>query len=124
MSAIIPFVRRTFKTGVCINELAGTYLAPNIPYGVSLALADKLHVPLESIPMPVLVKSEHARDIMLKEHMIRRALANAARVDIALVGLGTVSESSSIVRLRLYHKDQSERVRVPGSGGRASPEML
>ena len=97
VSAIIPFVRRTFKTGVCINELAGTYLAPNIPYGVSLALADKLHVPLESIPMPVLVKSEHARDIMLKEHMIRRALANAARVDIALVGLGTVSESSSIV---------------------------
>ena len=97
VSSILPYVRRTSKSGVCINELAGTYLAPNIPYGVSMALAEKLHVPLESIPMPVLALHEHARDIMLKEHMIRKALANAARVDIALVGLGKVSESSSMV---------------------------
>jgi DNA-binding transcriptional regulator LsrR (DeoR family) len=97
VSAIVPYVRRTFKSGVRVNELAGTFLAPNIPYGVSWVLAEKLHVPLESIPMPVLVKSEHAREVMLKELMIRKAMANAGKVDVALVGLGNVSEGSSLV---------------------------
>jgi DNA-binding transcriptional regulator LsrR (DeoR family) len=97
VSAIVPYVRRTSKSGVCINELAGTYLAPNVPYGVSWVLAEKLHVPLESIPMPVLVKSEHAREVMLKEVMIRKALANASKVDIAFVGLGDATEGSSLV---------------------------
>jgi DNA-binding transcriptional regulator LsrR (DeoR family) len=97
VSAIVPYVRRTGKSGVCINELAGTYLAPDIPYGVSWVLAEKLHVPLESIPMPVLVKSEHAREVMLKELMIRKAMANATKVDIAFVGLGDVSAGSSLV---------------------------
>ena len=98
VSAIVPYARRSLKTGVCINELAGTYLAPDIPYGVSLVLAEKLHVPLESIPMPVLVKSERVRQIMLREPMIRRAMVNAARVDIALVGLGNISEESSVAQ--------------------------
>ncbi|HVP18098.1 MAG TPA: sugar-binding domain-containing protein [Spirochaetia bacterium] len=98
VSSIVPYVRRSLTTGVRINELAGTYLAPNIPYGVSLVLAEKLHVPLESIPMPVLVKSERVRQIMLREPMIRRAMSNAARVDIALVGLGNISEESSVAQ--------------------------
>jgi len=97
VSSIVPYVRRTTKIGVCINELAGTYLAPNVPYGVSWVLAEKLHVPLESIPMPVLVKSEHAREVMLKELMIRKALANASKVDVAFVGLGDATEGSSLV---------------------------
>jgi DNA-binding transcriptional regulator LsrR (DeoR family) len=96
VSSILPYVRRTTRSGVIINELAGTYLAPNIPYSVSWQLAEKLGVPLESVPMPVLVKSEHVRQIMLKEPMIRRAMANATRVDLALVGLGNVSEGSSL----------------------------
>jgi DNA-binding transcriptional regulator LsrR (DeoR family) len=97
LSSIVPYVRRTTKGGVCINELAGTHLAAGVPYGVSWALAEKLHVPLESIPMPVLVKSEHAKEVMLREVMIRKALANACKVDIAFVGLGNASEGSSLV---------------------------
>jgi len=96
VSSILPYVRRTTRPGVIINELAGTYLAPNIPYSVSWQLAEKLGVPLESIPMPVLVKSEHVRQIMLKEPMIRRAMANAVRVDLALIGLGNIAEGSSL----------------------------
>ncbi|HVO39176.1 MAG TPA: sugar-binding domain-containing protein [Spirochaetia bacterium] len=96
VSSILPYVRRATRAGVIVNELAGTYLAPNIPYSVSWQLAEKLGVPLESVPMPVLVKSEHVRQIMLKEPMIRRAMANAARVDLALVGLGNVLEGSSL----------------------------
>jgi deoxyribonucleoside regulator len=117
VSSIVPYVRRTTKSGVCINELAGTYLAPNVPYGVSWVLAEKLQVPLESIPMPVLVKSEHAREVMLKEVMIRKALANAGKVDIALVGLGDATEGSSLVNSGYITRARLKEFRAKGAVG-------
>ena len=117
VSSIVPYVRRTAKPGVRINELAGTYLAPNIPYGVSWVLAERMHVPLESIPMPVLVKSEHARDVMMKENMIRNALANAGKADVALVGLGNVSEGSSLLETGYITRALLKEYRTKGVAG-------
>jgi deoxyribonucleoside regulator len=117
VSAIVPYVHRTSKGGVRVNELAGTFLAPNIPYGVSWVLAERLHVPLESIPMPVLVKSEHARDVMMKEHLIRSALSNAGKVDIALVGLGDVSEGSSLLDTGYITRSHLKEYRTKGAVG-------
>ncbi len=117
ISSMVPYVHRTSKSGVRVNELAGTYLAPNIPYGVSWVLAERLHVPLESIPMPVLVKSEHAREVMMKEHMIRNALVNAGKVDIALVGLGNVSEGSSLLDTGYITRTHLKEYRTKGAVG-------
>lgn len=98
VSSMIPFVHRLpFKPGR-IHELAGTYLSRENPYGVSWPLAEKLGVGVESIPMPVLVRDGEVKDMMLKEPAIHVALDNAAKVDLAFVGIGNTSPSASIVR--------------------------
>ncbi len=109
VSTILPHIRRPIKPVNCIiNELAGTYLSPDVPYSVSWQLAEKLGVPLESIPVPVLVKTEQAKEIMLQEEMIRKALNHATLVDIALVGIGNIGNDSSLASAGFVTGEQIE----------------
>ena len=96
--SILPYVKKPHKKECIVNELAGTYLSPEIPYSVSWQLAEKLKAPIDSIPVPVLVQSEDAKEVMLKEEMIRNALDKAKTVNFAFVGLGEISEKSSLSR--------------------------
>jgi DNA-binding transcriptional regulator LsrR (DeoR family) len=83
---------------ITINEMAGTFLGPNTPYGISWRVAEKLGVPLDSMPVPVLVENEAARKEMLKDKRIGRTLSNAGKVDIAFVGLGNMDTENSLAR--------------------------
>ena len=96
--AILPHSRRPKPHIECIvNEIAGTYLDASIPYGVSWQLSEILGVPLQSIPVPILVKNSEVRKTMLKEQVIARAAKNASQVDFAIVGLGDTTRDSSLV---------------------------
>ncbi len=117
VSSIIPYIRRTSVPDVRVNELAGTYLAPNIPYSVSWPLAERLKVPLESVPLPLIVKTENLRQLMFREPMIRKAMANAARVDIALVGLGNIKKGSSLAHTGYMSSSQIKEVVSKGAVG-------
>jgi DNA-binding transcriptional regulator LsrR (DeoR family) len=118
VSAILPYIRRLPERFPCIvNELAGTYLAPDVSYSVSWPLAKALGAPLESIPVPVLVKSEEAKNVMLQEEMIRKSLSNATRVDAAFVGLGNISENSSLARTGYIQDPHIEELRQKGAVG-------
>jgi DNA-binding transcriptional regulator LsrR (DeoR family) len=48
--------------------------------------------------MPVLVRDGEVKEMMLKEPAIHEALENAAKVNLAFVGIGNTSSSASIVR--------------------------
>ncbi len=118
VSAILPYIKQPHPHVDCrVNELAGTYLAPHIPYSVSWQLAEKLKVPLESIPVPVLLKSEESKNMMLQEEMIHTGLANARNVDIALVGIGNVSSTSSLARTGYLDETHIEEIRQKGAVG-------
>ena len=117
VSAMLPYIRKTSVKPERINELAGTYLATNVPYVVSWPLAEKFGVPVESIPMPVLVRSGHVKEIMIQEPAISGALRSAAKVDLALVGLGNISRDSSIMRTGYIGEEQLEEFSAKGAVG-------
>ena len=116
--SVLPYIRKPADvTGVVVNELAGTYLAPDIPYSVSWPLAEKLGVPLESIPLPLLVKNKEARDAMLREETIQKALNNAKQADFVFAGLGEVSGDSSLVKSGYISMDYVDELRERGAVG-------
>ncbi|HWP68104.1 MAG TPA: sugar-binding domain-containing protein, partial [Rectinemataceae bacterium] len=117
VSAMLPYVRKPPVKPGWINELAGTYLTTNIPYVVSWPLAEKLGVPVESIPMPVLVRSGRVKEMMIQEPAISSALESASKVDLAFVGLGNVSRDSSIMRTGYIGEDQLEEFSAKGAVG-------
>ncbi len=117
LSAILPYVRKPAVLPLRINELAGTYLAADMPFGVSWSLAEKLGVPVESIPMPVLVRNGRVKDMMIREPSVRTALESAANVDLALVGLGNTSRDSSIMLTGYIGDDQFEELTAKGAVG-------
>jgi len=118
VSSMLSYVKPSQAHPDCrINELAGTYLAPHIPYSVSWPLAEKLNIHLESIPVPVLLKSEETKNIMLQEEMIHTALANALKVDVALVGIGNISSTSSLARTGYISREHMDEIRSKNAVG-------
>lgn len=117
VSAILPYVRKPSVKPGWINELAGTYLTTNIPYVVSWPLAEKLGVPVESISMPVLVRSGRVKEMMIQEPAISSALESASKVDLAFVGLGNVSRDSSIMRAGYIGEEQLKEFSAKGAVG-------
>ena len=117
VSAMLPFVRKPSARPSHINELAGTFLTKEIPYGVSWQLAEKLGVAVESIPMPVLVRDGLVKEMMIQEPAIGAALDNAAKVDFAFVGLGNISRDSSIWRTGYIGEEQLAEFSAKGAVG-------
>lgn len=117
VSAIIPFVRKPPKPPLCVNELAGTYLDPSMPYGVSWKLAEKLGAQLETIPAPVLVQSAQAKALMVAEKSVARAFENAAKVSVALVGIGDLSQDSSLRKTGYMSGEQVKEIEARGAVG-------
>jgi DNA-binding transcriptional regulator LsrR (DeoR family) len=116
--SMLPYMRRITKSSDCmVNELAGTYLTPDVPYSVSLQMAERLMIPLESIPVPVLVKSEKVKRVMLQEEMIQKALKHAEAVDFAFVGLGDISENSSLSRTGYITGELMDEIERNGAVG-------
>jgi DNA-binding transcriptional regulator LsrR (DeoR family) len=117
VKAVVPYVKRPARPPRCVNELAGSYLEPDLPFGVSWPLADMLQVPVERIPMPVLVRSRKAKELMLQEPSISAALANAEKVELALVGIGEVARDSNLVRSGYLTAEHLAEIRSKGAVG-------
>ena len=118
VTRIAPYIDKPARPlKMAVNELAGTFLGPDTPYGVSWRVAEKLGVPLESLPVPVVVQNEAALSAIMQEDRIQLALTHAAEVDIALVGLGDVSPESSMIRTGYLTPDQMAEMRSRGAVG-------
>ncbi len=81
-----------------IHELAGTYLMQGVSYGISWKVSEILKASLVSLPVPVVVNNQEAREAILMEKNIREALAAACDVDIAFVGIGSIQNAGTIVQ--------------------------
>lgn len=100
-----------------VNELAGTFLTPSTPYGISWRMAEKLGAALESLPVPVLVQNSEAYAAILKEDRIRLGLQHAAQVDLAVVGLGNIAPDCTLVRAGYMTVDQVAALHEQGIVG-------
>ena len=99
LSLMINFITHPeIPANVSIHELVGTILNVRTDFSIASRLAERLDVPLERIPVPVLVNNKDARDAILQEESIMRALNNASKVDMAFVGLGSIDQDSSLIK--------------------------
>ncbi|MFA6366117.1 MAG: sugar-binding domain-containing protein [Candidatus Hydrogenedentales bacterium] len=72
---------------------------------------------MESVPMPILVRSGHVKEMVIREPAVGAALENASKVDLAFVGLGTVSRDSSIVKTGCLGEEELEERFAKGAAG-------
>lgn len=70
------------------------------------ALAAKLHGNFRLLVAPVIVNSPQAAESLLQQRAIRETLEAAARVDIALIGIGTTNREFSSLRRAGFMDDE------------------
>ncbi len=71
-----------------------------------------------TLPAPWLVGDKQIRDALMKERRMQEALALTKKVDIALVGIGTVDPRlSSLVRAGYLSIDEAEQIQAMGAVG-------
>lgn len=88
--------------------------------GPSLArhLAEALGGQYHTIPAPLIVANPSLREALLLEPSIARVLDEAARLDLALVGIGSMEPaSSSWVRAGYFDAEQARRLSLSGVVG-------
>jgi DNA-binding transcriptional regulator LsrR (DeoR family) len=118
LSNMVEFLDgNTAPEGITIQELAGTYLSPNAPYGISWRIAEKLNAKINSLPIPVVVQSEEIRDAMLQEPSIKEAMQGIPNVDLAMVGLGRIGDDSTLVKTGHFTPEMMRILKQQGAVG-------
>ncbi|PKO11890.1 MAG: hypothetical protein CVU39_26855 [Chloroflexi bacterium HGW-Chloroflexi-10] len=118
LSNMVEFLDgNTAPEGITIQELAGTYLSPNAPYGISWRIAEKLNAKINSLPIPVVVQSEEIRDAMLQEPSIKEAMQGIPNVDLAVVGLGRIGDDSTLVKTGHFTPEMMRILKHQGAVG-------
>lgn len=102
---------------VWVNELAGSMLGAESPYSISGRVAEVVGGNLVTLPVPVLVNNQAAYQAMMQEPSIRRAMAEAAEVDVAFVGLGDLGPNCTLVRTGYLTRGQIDELGKRGAVG-------
>jgi DNA-binding transcriptional regulator LsrR (DeoR family) len=115
---VIPYMQRPrHPLNGTVNEMVGTRTWQNNPFGVSVDLAHALGMQLESLPVPVVVQSQAARDAIMSEESIQTAIQHARQCDITLVGLGDAGPECTMVRTGHLTVEQVALLREQGAVG-------
>ncbi len=102
---------------VRVNELVGSMLGAESPYSVSGRVAEVVGANLVTLPVPVIVNSQAAYQALMQETSIQSAMAEAADVDIAFVGLGDLGPNCTLVKTGQLTLQQMEELRQQGAVG-------
>ncbi len=96
-----------------VHDLAGSYVGHRNPYSISWIVADLFEARYFPLPIPVFVDNPE----ILNDRSISQSLEAARGVDIALVGMGTMDENSTLLKLHLVTEDMIELLRKRGAAG-------
>jgi len=87
------------------------------PDHISRRLAQKFGGESETLYAPALVAEPALRDELYKNNTVRATLDRARRADIALVGIGDLSENSNLVRMGWFSPQEISEARLLGTIG-------
>lgn len=93
---------------------AGEYMNPD---HICRRLAMKFGGDSETLYAPALVQNPELRDAMYENSTVRQTLDRARRADIALIGVGDVSENSNMVRMGWFSPEEIAEARLSGTVG-------
>jgi DNA-binding transcriptional regulator LsrR (DeoR family) len=118
---VVEHLRPKPSTRIDVVQLMGGIGARNLSIdGVQLAykLSEKLGGRCIVIHAPLFVQNREAKEILLKEPEIARAVKAAGGVDLALLGIGSsFPESSALIRAGYISKQETEIIRRQGAVG-------
>ncbi|WP_203143303.1 sugar-binding transcriptional regulator [Marinobacter mangrovi] len=93
---------------------AGEYMNPD---HICRRLAMKFGGDSETLYAPALVQNPELRDAMYENPTVRQTMDRARRADIALIGVGDVSENSNMVRMGWFSPEEIAEARLSGTVG-------
>lgn len=100
LGKIVPYLQpMKLPKGAVVNELVGSMRpdADRYRYNASMQIAEKLQLPIETLPAPMVVQDRAARDAILAEPVIATAFEHARHCDVAFAGLGHVGPDWTMV---------------------------
>ncbi|NPV51988.1 MAG: sugar-binding transcriptional regulator [Firmicutes bacterium] len=103
---VVQMVGGLAKSGIGINA-----------FDIAKNIADALGGQCIYLQAPLLTDTSDTRAVLLKESAVQRTLALARTVDVALVGLGTVSNESPLVKSGFIDSLQLDILRTRGAVG-------
>ncbi|GEN23515.1 DNA-binding protein [Halomonas cupida] len=93
---------------------AGEYMNPD---HICRRLASRFGGESETLYAPALVQNTDLRDVLYENPTVRQTLDRARRADIALIGVGDVSENSNMVRMGWFTPQEIAEARLSGTVG-------
>lgn len=69
----------------------------------------------ETLYAPAYVRDQHLRALLLEDETVKQTLNKARRADVALIGIGDLSESSYLVKMGWYTAAEIARARMNGT---------
>lgn len=113
---VSPAVQRavTFVSAIGGSLRAGEIMNPD---HIGRRLAARFGGESETLYAPALVESAAARVILMQNDTVRQTLDRARRADIALIGVGDLSEDSNMVRMGWFTPQEVTEARLSGTIG-------
>lgn len=93
---------------------AGEYMNPD---HICRRMASKFGAESETLYAPALVQNSELRDAIYENPTVRQTLDRARRANIALIGVGDVSENSNMVRMGWFTPQEIAEARLSGTVG-------
>lgn len=104
----------TFVSAIGGSLRAGSYMNPD---HICRRLAAKFGGESETLYAPALVANPETKAALVQNEIVQRTLDHARRADIALVGVGDVSEDSNMVRMGWFSPQEVAQARLSGTIG-------
>lgn len=86
-------------------------------YNVIFTMADKVKARVFPMPLPVIATSEHERETLHRQAMIRPTLELAAKADVTFVGLGDLNETAPLVVDGFLNRSELNALQNAGAVG-------
>lgn len=104
----------TFVSAIGGSLRAGEYMNPD---HICRRLAGRFGGESETLYAPALVANPELRAALLQNDTIKQTLDRARRADIALIGVGDLSEDSNMVRMGWFSPQEIVEARLSGTIG-------
>lgn len=95
---------------------AGSQFGAN-SHEIAIGISDKLNVPVEHIPSPVLLPNKSARDSMLHDPVIKKTFSWAKKCNLAIISVGVATEDSTLADSGYLKKSDVRKLARQGSVG-------
>lgn len=114
-NVFLPVTRNcTFVCAIGGSLKAGEYMNPD---HICRRLALRFGGESESLYAPALVANPELRGVLINNDTVRSTLDRARRADIALIGIGDMSENSNMVRMGWFSPQEIAQARLSGTVG-------